>query len=85
MLKKIILKFQECERKVIESKLCSETTFEDFCTADDDVIVSPLLDDAEMIKEVTVRKLLKFGILILMKRMKLLNPHLPQWQRPCCT
>ena len=38
--------------KIIESKLCSETTFENFCTADDDIVESPLLDNSEIIKEV---------------------------------
>ena len=39
-------------KKIIESKLCSETTVKDFCTADYDEVLSPLLDDAEIIKEV---------------------------------
>ena len=38
--------------KNIKSKLYCETTIEDFCAVDDDVVVSLLLDDAEMIKEV---------------------------------
>ena len=38
--------------KIIKSKLCSKTTFKDFCTADDDVVVTLFLDHTEIVKEV---------------------------------
>ena len=38
--------------KIIESKLYSETTFKDFCIPDNDLVLSPLLDNSKIIKKV---------------------------------
>ena len=39
--------------KILENKLFSKTIFEGFCIADDDAVVSPLLDHSEIVMEVS--------------------------------
>ena len=67
-----MLKFQSCE-----NKLYSDTKFEDFCVANDGVVLSLFLDDAAKIKEVcqkTIKSLNSDAY-----KENELNSYLQQW------
>ena len=75
----MILKFQACLKINIERKLCSATIFEDFCTAIDHIDISPLLDGAEIIKEIHQKNIKNSGFDFNFRvSRKLLNSYVPQ-------